>query len=361
MPLDFKQLNPGPCKSYLVSNGRTSEAILIDPLLDHVDDYLEILEKRNLKLVAVFDTHTHADHISGCASMMDRTNCDYYMHENTTTCANKLIKEDVEFEMLGVNIRAIHTPGHTRDSMTLVFPDRIFTGDVLFLDEGGAGRDDLPGGDPGAHYDSLQKILALPEKLVVYPAHDYRNRTPSPLSQQKRTNPHLFHKSKAEFESYLLELRLGPADWMKDVLEANYTCATDPGAAWIPADAPSCEVKGTLAGGANEQKVPKIGVDGIVRLLASDMPPVLVDVREPKELSEEFGHLEGVINIPVGEVASRLSELERYKDREIITICLIGGRSHTAGQILMQAGFSNVKYLDGGMMEWHHHGYPVKK
>jgi hypothetical protein len=113
----------------------------------------------------------------------------------------------------------LHLPNHPKDG--------FLTGDALFLDEGGAGRDDLAGGDAAAHWESLQRILLLSENLIVCPAHDYRRREPSSLAEQKRRNPHMKPRTKEEFVRYVEDLKLGPADWMKDVLKANYTCLRD--------------------------------------------------------------------------------------------------------------------------------------
>ena len=244
------------------------------------------------------------------------------------------------------------TPGHTQDSITLVVEDRLLTGDALFLDEGGAGRDDLPGGDAGAHYESLKRLSELDENYIVCPAHDYHGRSPSTLAQQKTTNPHLQLKSKQEFVDYLEDLKLGPADWMHDVLKANYACARDPRAAWIPADSPACEVKGTLAGGANDIQVASISVQELQDMLGQHNKPILIDVRDANELTGELGHLPDVIHIPVVELSSRLPELDANREQMVVTICKSGGRAQTAAQILMQDGFANVRVLDGGMQAW---------
>ena len=139
---------------------------------------------------------------------------------------------------------------------------------------------------------------------------------------------------------------------MKDVLQANYTCARDPGAAWIPVDAPSCEVKGTLDPGVNEILVAFIPVKKLKKKLHSNAVPVLLDVREPDELTGIYGAIEGIRNIPIGHLGKKLAELEELKNEEIVTVCHTGGRSHTAAQILTKAGFSRVRVLKGGMLAW---------
>ena len=353
MSLYVKQLNPNACRTYLVGAEGANQAVLIDPVLDHLDDYRELVSGEGLSLIRVIDTHTHADHISGAAALKDMLDCSYLMHEAAPArCAETRVADGDTLELLGEQVQVLHTPGHTRDSICLVFPRWVFTGDTLFLDDGGAGRDDLPGGDPGEHWESLRKLDALPEDLTVLPAHDYRGRQPSTLKRQRSSNPHLKPRSREEFVRYLEDLRLGPADWMKDVLKANYACARDPRAAWIPVDTPACEVKGTLDTGVNEIQVMAITVPELKSRLKAGEKPLLLDVREEHELHGELGHLEGIRHIPIGHLAHRLDELGEAAGSDIVTVCRSGARAHTAAQILRQAGFPRVSVLEGGMIAW---------
>ena len=353
MALEYRQLNPHSCRSYLVSDGR--EAVLIDPVLDHFKDYTELVDKEGLILFAVVDTHTHADHISACAALKDRFGCFYVMHSlSKAECVDRPVDDGMKYTLFDtLPVEIWHTPGHTQDSICIILPDRVYAGDTLFLDDGGAGRDDLPGGDPGAHWESLRRLAGLSDGLTVFPAHDYRSRKPSSLGRQKQTNPHLKERSKEEFVSYLEDLRLGPAEWMKDVLTANYSCARDPKAAWIPVDSPACEVKGTLDIGVNEVNVAPISALELKNALAAGANDlVLIDVRESEELAGRLGHLEGIVHIPIGDLAHRLSELDDYKNRDIVVVCHSGSRAHTAAQIMTMTGFSRVRVLRGGMMAW---------
>ena len=356
MELYCKQLNPHSCRSYLIGKKDSREVVLIDPVLDHLDDYRDLIKKDNLKLTQVVDTHTHADHISAAPALKDITDCMYVMHESSPSrCANFRVHDCTEWDCLGEPVTIMHTPGHTGDSICLKFPEWIFTGDTLFLDDGGAGRDDLPGGDPALHWESLKRLSSLDDELVVYPAHDYRGRTPSNLGRQKQTNPHLKPRTKKEFVQYLEDLRLGPADWMKDVLKANYACAKDPKAAWIPVDSPACEVKGTLETGVNDIDVVTITAAELKDKIESGETPVLIDVREKYELTGELGHITGITHVPIGNLAHKLDEIETAasgKNGEIVTVCRSGARAFTAAQILGQAGFSKVMVLEGGMISW---------
>jgi glyoxylase-like metal-dependent hydrolase (beta-lactamase superfamily II)/rhodanese-related sulfurtransferase len=348
----FKQLNKTSCKTYLIGSENTKEVIVVDPLLEHVSQYVTLVKNEGLKLTHVLDTHTHADHISGAGALADLLGAVYVMHQNSPVrCVTFHVPDGFDCHLGDMPVKVMHTPGHTKDSICLIFSDRILTGDTLFLDDGGAGRTDLPGGDPGEHWESLQKIKALPDHLIVYPAHEYRGCEPSSLGEQKKRNPSLQPRTKEEYVKWLTEMHLGPADWMENVLKANYACTKDPKAAWIPPDATACEVKGTLPAGINEQQVPTIPVSEVKRRVESNQlgDTLILDVRERPELTGELGVIKGVLNIPVGQLTQRLNELEKFKQKEIITVCRSGGRAHTAAAILLKEGFRKVFNMSGGM------------
>lgn len=353
----FQQIHPGPCCAYLVGTKNSREVALVDPPLDYLQDYLRMLEHNRLKLTHVIDTHTHADHLSAGPALMDETHCEYVMHARAAAkCVTTRIEDGSELRLGGLTIKVMHTPGHTQDSVSLIFADAILTGDTLFLDDGGAGRDDLPGGDPGEHWESFQKLITLPEHLVVHPAHEYRNRKPSSLKDQKQRNPHLKHRTKKEFVQYLEGLKLGPAEWMKAVLKANLACTRDPKAVAIPKDVAACEVKGTMPQGAATVSATELKGE-----MDAGKKHVLLDVREAEELVSELGHIAGIRHIPIGTLGGRLAELQAEKDKEIVTICKMGGRASAAAQILMQNGFTRVRVLTGGTTAWRQAGYPVSR
>lgn len=358
MELDFRSFAYGGCRTYLLRDRLSAEVALIDPAINYVDDYLRLFNRESLRLTHVVDTHTHADHISAAPSLADRTGCAYVMHANAPArCVTERVSDGAALDLAGVRMKVLHTPGHTRDGICLAFGGAVLTGDTLFLDDGGAGRDDLPGGDPGEHYDSLQRILTLPDATTVLPAHDYRDRPPSPLARQKRSNPHLRPRSKEEFVAYLRGLCLGPAEWMKDVLRANYACSRDPRAVEIPSEVNACEVMGregdasrpfTAGSGPSEG----ISPGELRRRMESADAPVLLDVREIFELTGELGHLPGITHIPLGTLESRLDELDSFRDRNIVVICKVGARASAAAGLLAQSGFDKVDVLAGGMMRW---------
>lgn len=218
----FKQLNKTSCKTYLVGSENSKEVLVVDPVLDRVNEYASLIKNEGFKLTHVLDTHTHADHISGAGALADLTGAVYVMHQNSPVrCVAFHVPDGFDCHLGDVSVKVMHTPGHTSDSICLIFPDRILTGDTLFLDDGGAGRTDLPGGDPGEHWESLRKIMQLPDHLVVYPSHEYRGREPSSLGEQKKRNPNLQPRTKEAYIKWLAGMEMGAADWMKDVLKAN--------------------------------------------------------------------------------------------------------------------------------------------
>jgi sulfur dioxygenase len=361
MGMNFRQINPHGCKTYLVGSPGGPEVALIDPDLGCLARYLELLEGEALTLVQVVDTHAHADHLSAGPALRDATNCSYAMHaDSRVSCVTERLRDGMQLDLGGIPAQVMHTPGHTADSISLILADRLLTGDALFLDDGGAGRDDLPGGDPAEHWDTLRRLLTLPDHLVVHPGHDYRNRAPSTLARQQERNPHLRPRTREEFVRYVQELKLGPADWMVNVLKANYAGTRDPEAATIPKDVPACEVQGTLDPGLEKIQVRHITVEVLRDRMQADDAPVLLDVRDVAELRGELGHLPGVHHVPVDRLSGELSNLREHQEREIVTICRSGGRAATAARMLEGAGFSRVSVLEGGMMAWGAAGHPVK-
>ncbi len=358
----IKQLNPIACKTYLIANETEKKAVLVDPVLDGLAEYRDMLNRLKeldpaWTLSAVVDTHTHADHISAASSLKDLTGCNYVMHESSgQKCVDIHVSDGEELVLAGVKMKVHHTPGHTRDSISLTIEDGstsvLLSGDALFLDDGGAGRDDLPGGDPEAHYDTLQKLKSLNEDLVVLPAHDYRERMPSSLKRQKSTNPWLKDQSKEDFVSFINDLKLGRADWMVDVLAANFKCSRNPNDAYVPNDSPACEVQGTIGKNVDAQTIATITPEEVKALIDKNESMLLLDVREPSELTGPLGQIAGAKNISVVHVESEIGKLSGWKDKPIITICRSGHRADTAAKILQSNGFSKVKNMSGGMMAW---------
>ena len=210
--------------SYLIASRQGGEAMLIDPVLEHVDRYVQLTRELDLNLVLAVDTHIHADHITGLGQLREQTGCITAMGEMTQAeCLSTRFRDAEKLDLDGVDIRALYTPGHTDDSYSFVLPDRVLTGDTLLIR--GTGRTDFQNGDAGAQYDSLfERLLTLPDDTLVYPAHDYNGMTVSTIGEEKRHNPRLQVKNRAEYVALMDGLVLSNPKMMDVAVPANRQC-----------------------------------------------------------------------------------------------------------------------------------------
>ena len=172
--------------TYIISSGKGREALIIDPVIEHTDKYIQVLKNLELKLVKVIDTHIHADHVTGLNELNKRTNCTRIMGEKSKSEVIDLrIKDSEKINVENIELKAIYTPGHTDCSYSYLMNDRVFTGDTLLIN--GTGRTDFQNGSSYDAYDSLfNKILKLPEKTFVYPAHYYNGKKNSTIENEKK-------------------------------------------------------------------------------------------------------------------------------------------------------------------------------
>ena len=207
--------------TYIISSGKGREALIIDPVIEHTDEYINILEKLKLKLVKVIDTHIHADHITGLNELNKRTNCTRIMGENSKSEVIDLkIKDSEKISVEKIELKAIYTPGHTDCSYSYLMKDRVFTGDTLLIN--GTGRTDFQNGSSYDAYDSLfNKLLKLPENTLVYPAHDYNGKKYSTIENEKNNNPRLQVSSKEEYAEIMNNLNLSNPKMMDIAVPAN--------------------------------------------------------------------------------------------------------------------------------------------
>jgi glyoxylase-like metal-dependent hydrolase (beta-lactamase superfamily II) len=207
--------------TYLISSGKGREALIIDPVLEKTHEYISYLKKLDLKLVKVIDTHIHADHISGLKELHKQTNCTLIMGENSRSeVVNLKIKDNEKIKIENIEVISMYTPGHTDCSYSFLMKDRIFTGDTLLIN--GTGRTDFQNGNPDDQYHSIfDRILILPEKTFVYPAHDYKGKKVSTIGQQKHTNPRLQVKSSNEYVELMNSLNLPNPKMMDIAVPAN--------------------------------------------------------------------------------------------------------------------------------------------
>lgn len=355
----FEQLNPDACKTYFVGNPETHEAALVDPVLGATEEYLKYLDKGGWTLRYVIDTHTHADHLSGGRLLSRRTGAEYAMHKKAgSKHASLRLTDGSRLSLDGIALEAIETPGHTKDSITLKLPGRVLTGDFLFI--GGAGRTDLPGGDPGEHWDSLNRVIpSLDESTLIYPGHDYQGRNDSVLREEKRTNSNLEPRGREEYVAWLSAMRRPTPEWMIETVRANNDGATDPSLNFMPRDA----VSACMCEPAPAPGLPELSVEEVRGLLSSggESGRLLLDVRQPDEYVSELGHLPGAVLIPLPELPSRLSEISDYREKRVIAICRSGARSAKATALLRDAGFRDVWNMAGGTLAWRQRGFPVER
>ena len=207
--------------TYILSSGKGREALIIDPVLEHTDEYINLLNKLELKLVKVIDTHIHADHITGLNELSERTSCTKIMGENSKSEVVDLrVKEDENVKIDNINLKVMYTPGHTDCSYSYLMNDRVFTGDTLLIN--GTGRTDFQNGNARQQYDSIfNKLLKLPENTMVYPAHDYNGKKHSTIGSERKNNPRLQVNSVDQYVEIMNNLKLANPKMMDVAVPAN--------------------------------------------------------------------------------------------------------------------------------------------
>ena len=207
--------------TYLLSSGKGREALIIDPVLENTSDYILFLRKLDLKLVKVIDTHIHADHISGLKELQHQTSCTILMGEKSQSeVVNIKVKDNEKIKIDNIEITSMYTPGHTDCSYSFFMKDRIFTGDTLLIN--GTGRTDFQNGNPVDQYYSLfDRILKLPEKTFVYPAHDYKGNKVSSIGEEKKNNPRLKVNSSDQYAELMNSLNLDDPKMMDIAIPSN--------------------------------------------------------------------------------------------------------------------------------------------
>ena len=207
--------------TYLLSSGEGREALIIDPVLEKTNDYIFFLKKLDLKLVKVIDTHIHADHISGLKELNKQTNCATLMGEKSPSEVVSLkVKDNEKIKIENIELTSMYTPGHTDCSYSFLMKDRVFTGDTLLIN--GTGRTDFQNGSANDQYNSLfNKLLKLPEKTIVLPAHDYNGKTSSTIGNEKKFNPRLQVNSADQYIEIMNNLNLANPKMMDIAVPAN--------------------------------------------------------------------------------------------------------------------------------------------
>ena len=206
----FKQIfdQKSSTYTYLIASAKGREALIIDPVVENVEDYIRLLTNLDLKLVKVIDTHIHADHVTGAGKLRDKTKCVTIMGEHTPTNAVEVkVKDDEIIELDKLKIKALYTPGHTSDSFCFLMDNHLFSGDTLLIN--GTGRTDFQNGNSKDAYNSIfHRLLKLPDETLLYQAHDYKGETVSTIGKEKKYNPRLKVKNVDEYIEIMSNLNL---------------------------------------------------------------------------------------------------------------------------------------------------------
>ena len=207
--------------TYIIASAKGREAVIIDPVIENVDEYIQLLNELDLKLVKVIDTHIHADHVTGASKLKQATNCTTLMGEHTPADMVEIkVKDNELIKIDGLKIKSLYTPGHTSDSYSFLLDNYLFSGDTLLIN--GTGRTDFQNGSSKDAYNSLfNNILKLPEETLVYPGHDYNGKFSSTIGNEKKFNPRLQVKSVDEYVEIMSNLNLSKPEMMDSNVSKN--------------------------------------------------------------------------------------------------------------------------------------------
>jgi glyoxylase-like metal-dependent hydrolase (beta-lactamase superfamily II)/rhodanese-related sulfurtransferase len=335
------------CASYVVASRQSHEAAVVDPSLD-VGPYEALLRERDFQLRYVIDTHLHADHLSGARQLAAKYGASVCLYESARVAyPYRPLRDGEELELGQLRLRVWHTPGHRPELLSLLIinpprslePSMVLTGDSLLV--GDVGRPDFGGGDPTAQFESLRRLLQLPDWVAVFPGHfegpcgrGMCGRPSTTIGFERLYNP----LARLDREAFIATITNGvPAR----PLNMTAIEATNRGVADVP-----------WAMLTSAPVVQEIDVDTLESRSAETL---VVDVREPEEY--EHGHVPRAINLPQADLASRLEEIPR--DCPLALICRSGARSLRAAQFLRQVGFEQVMNVQGGTEAWRAAGKPL--
>lgn len=335
------------CASYLIASRQSHEAVIVDPAIQ-TEPYEELLAERDFRLRYVIDTHVHADHVSGARRLAARHSADLCLHEAAQVAYPfRPLRDGEELALGQLRLRVLHTPGHRQELISLLVinpprspePSMVLTGDSLLV--GDVGRPDFGGGDPNAQWESVSRLLRLPDWVAVFPGHfegpcgkGMCGRPSTTIGFERLFNP----LARLERGPFVTALTRGiPARPLNmTAIEATNRGRADMAWAMLTSSPPVTEID--------------------VEALATRSPEVIaLDVREPEEYAH--GHVPGAVNLPQADLASRLDELPR--DRPIYVVCQAGLRSLRAAKFLKQVGFDQVASVRGGTDAWQVAGKPL--
>ncbi|MEY2687298.1 MAG: hypothetical protein RL375_1496 [Pseudomonadota bacterium] len=342
--------------SYLLADGGSGEAIIIDPVFDNARRDAALVRELGLRLVATLDTHVHADHVTGAWLLKQACGSEILM--SRVSGANPVDRPLEHGDRIGFGARHLEvraTPGHTSGCLTYVLDDQsmAFTGDSLLIR--GCGRTDFQQGSAQILYRSVhEQILSLPATCLLYPGHDYRGLTVTSVAEERRYNPRLGGDvNVADFAGYMKHLGLPHPKLMDIAVPANLRCGRPDGEAEVPPQPTWAALTYSFGG------IWEIQPAALEEQLAggSGATVQVVDVREPGEFTDALGHIRGALLLPLSDLGRRQGELD--PGRPAVMVCRSGARSAQATVLLRKAGLNEVVNLAGGMLRWRAQGLPV--
>jgi len=341
----FRQLfEPVSCTyTYVLASRRGGEALIIDPVLEKLDSYIELFNRLELRLVKAVDTHVHADHITGLGALRDRTKCITVMgRESAVDTVSMRVADGDSIDIEGVRLDVIYTPGHTSDSYSFRLADRVFTGDTLLIR--GTGRTDFQHGSAEDSYESIfNKLLKLSDETLVYPAHDYKGETVSTIAEERAFNPRLQVGSADAYAEIMDGLDLPHLKMMDIAVPANLMIGANQLASGEECSLSVADVK---------KQIGRLDV-------------VLVDLRENAG-RRRHGVISGSLHAPYPDLDKFLAPggVLHYEGRtggkRILFYCAYGERSALAVATSKEAGLANVFHLLGGIDAWAEAGEPIE-
>lgn len=328
--------------TYLLASRQGGEALIIDPVVEKVDRYLQLMEELDVKLLKAIDTHVHADHITGLGELRDATRCVTVMgRQSQVDMVSMRVNDGDGIEIENIKLKAMYTPGHTDDSYCFSLPDRIFTGDTLLIR--GTGRTDFQNGSSIDAYHSLfNKVLKLPDDTLVFPGHDYKGETVSTIGEEKAFNPRLQVSSADEYANIMDNLNLPDPQKMDISVPANLVIGysaedADPDFSVTP-----------------ERAIERVGYS----------ETMFIDLREESERVRD-GIIPGSVHMPYQHLRDNikpgglLAAIASNPDQELLLYCAFGERSQLALKEMQEAGLVNACSLAGGIDGWTKEGGPL--
>jgi glyoxylase-like metal-dependent hydrolase (beta-lactamase superfamily II) len=310
--------HPQGCRSYLLADASSGQALAVDPHLDLVGAIEARVREEGWSLPYVLDTHTHADHPSGSAALAGRFSSTRLAHREAAHRGVARHPADGDVLHLGDEVvRVRHAPGHTPDHLVLVAGGALFCGDSLLI--GGVARTDFLGGDAGVLFDTLRRVLPdLPDSTRVFPGHDYAGRTESTLGAERAGNPWLRMEREEFVRRLIADPPPRPAN-MDELLGLNREAREAP---------------------------ERVAAEDAVRRVATGGAPSIVDVRSGVEWETE--HVPGARHVPLEEVAARIDEVLAAPPPRLL-LCRTGRRAQTARATLASRGVGAIAVVDGGI------------